>query len=289
MENISNLTQLYFFSNSHSWNIIQCDITGGTEEVDFYINTVEESNELYKHLISEIMLKKYESFEINEETVPYNAPEAQREVRLTYLSIGFSSNEMNSEFFINFITKYFKDMGLYAPEYNFFLFFLPGMPAIATDEGIVEVPIGGFYSIRNKRIELNIHPMFTPIQFYKFTIHEMLHFIFQNDKQLIQSESLMDVFLEHFLEISEEEYKLYEEKIINNIYGFIKNKISVFEQYNSYLTENFYELFNECKDVLEKSNKCLELIINGNVLLKPRDPNKSWDNWKIRNRNLYKK
>lgn len=289
MEHIENLCKLYFYYEAWSYNLIQFLIEGDNEAIESLRKSVYQSGEILKELIPNIHKQINNlNIELNTETVSSSAPGEKKEFNYIYLSVGTLADELNSMFTIKFISSIIeKKMGLKVPKINFLFFYLPPMPSGISNEGTIYTSLGGFYNIRNKRVELNIYPNFKTPEIYENLIHEIFHHIIEEDSILESNEVIIDAYVDEYFEISKDEYQANIAQIINSLKMIIKEKLIIFEHFNNFLNIKFTNEFIICKQLNKEFQRHYEYISQGKIILTPIEPNFAFDRFIVLTRNRH--
>ena len=291
MEYIENLCKLYYYYETWSYILIQCLIEGDNEAVESLHKSIYQSGELLKEFIPNI-IKQINNLivELNIETVSYSAPGEKKEISYTYFSVGTLADELNSMFTIKFISKIIeKNMGFKVPKINFLFFYLPPMPVGISNEGTIYIPLGGFYNIRNKRVELNIHPTFKTPEIYENLVHEIFHYLIEEDLILESNEVIIDAYVDEYFEISKDEYQVNIDKIVNSLKMIIKEKLIIFERFNNLLNKKFNNEFIMCKQLNKDFQRHYEYISQGKIIVTPLDPRLSFNRFTVLTRDRHLK
>lgn len=238
MNNIETLCLIHFYVKGFLSSVLTMYYLEGDKGVISKINEIFEEG---KSILDEVLPKVEKisrelNVEVNEEVVPYNAPTMEKETELVELHVGTPANELSNSYGIQFISDIFRrKLGLVASNMFFFVYCLPPLPAIVTDEGVKETFSGGFYSIRNKRIEINVVPCQSLPKIYESIVHEMIHHAILIDPTINHNEIIVGSFVDEYFEASKSEFTGKRTKILQSMEEIVEDKKSLLENFDSAL------------------------------------------------------
>ena len=153
---------------------------------------------------------------------------------------------------------------LQVPQLTFYVFCLPDIPVAISSEGFLYTNYGGFYSIRNKRIELNIHTNCKPMQIYENLIHEMFHAVLINDPILKHNEIIVEAYVEEYFSIYKEHS--IKEEYIHQFQGIIEKHRKTFEQLDYSLKSEYHEKYTQIERYCKEIEECCVDIRNERIM-----------------------
>lgn len=140
-----------------------------------------------------------------------------------FFSLGTEVMEFMNNYAIQFICKVLSEnLKIGVPKLRLKFFYLAELPVATTEEGHVMSRIGGFTSIENRRIEINIHPPFDYEQIFNSMVHEILHVCVLEDSNINDpeaAESRIKSLQQKFSKESEAEYRSNKDRILESVQG----------------------------------------------------------------------